>query len=270
MNNNPSQTDRWDRIAKKMSGPVFQGQIALYKKNEHLGLISAWALRGPAKSILKTDLFEEAFGEDSLLDVLGTYYNFAVGIDISQIAATKAKLRIKEHPSLVADTCHLPFKAESFDIVLSNSTLDHLPPHLLPGAISELERTLKPEGCLILTLDSRHNILHLLSNYFRRWMGKIYAERCYTVKEASRMLKESLFEITDVAAIYHVPPGVNFLAKQLFNIIGPKANSWIQSIINICDRVGKLPTCFLSGRYIALRAVKTRKSKLESPPFSSN
>lgn len=262
-NNNPKGTDHWDRIAKRTNGPLFQDQIALYKRKVHLDLISAWAPRGQAMSVLKTDLFEEAFGKDSLLDALGASYAFTVGIDISCIVVNKAKLKFPEYPSLVTNVCNLPFKEKSFDLIVSNSTLDHFPPRILPDTMNELWRILKPEGCLILTLDSRHNILHVLSNYIRRWMGKIYAERCYTIKETSRMLKESLFKITDVTAIYHIPPGVNFLAKKLHKSIGPGANKWIQYVIDICNKVGQFPTLFLSGRYIALRAIKTDKAKIE-------
>jgi hypothetical protein len=77
----------------------------------------------------------------------------------------------------------------------------------------ELCRVLGRAGCLILTLDSRHNPLHVLSNYIRRWTGRIYAERCYTVSEVRTALVPQPVAVTDVTAIYHVPFAVNFLRR---------------------------------------------------------
>jgi len=54
-----------------------------------------------------------------------------------------------------SDACALPVKAQSFDLIVPISTLDHLPPDLLPGGLAELCRVLRPGGGLILTLDSR-------------------------------------------------------------------------------------------------------------------
>ena len=84
---------------------------------------------------------------------------------------------------VVSDACDLPFKDASIDLVVSISTLDHLPPATLPGALAGLCRVLAAGGCIVLTLDSRHNPLHVFSNALRRRLGRIYAERCYTVGE---------------------------------------------------------------------------------------
>jgi len=154
--NNLWGADYWDSIARKMNGPIFQDQIALYKRKEYLDLISIWAPSGNGKSTLKTDLFEEAFGRDSLIDTLGLSFTFTVGIDLSRVVVKKAKERLLGYPFLVSNICRLPFKEESFDFILSNSTLDHLPFDMLYDGINEMWRVLKNGGCLILTLDSRH------------------------------------------------------------------------------------------------------------------
>jgi len=153
----------WDALARRTTEPQFQEQIAYYKRQENLALIAAWA-PPQARSLLKTDLFEEGFGKDSLLDALAEAYPVAVGMDISGVVTAAAKGRVPAARYVVSDACALPFKAERFDLIVSISTLDHLLPESLPHALGELCRVLRPAGCLILTLDSGHNPLHVLSH----------------------------------------------------------------------------------------------------------
>ncbi len=80
---------------------------------------------------------------------------------------------------------------------------------------------LGPAGCPILTLDSRHNSLHVLSNYIRRWTGRIYAERCCTVSEVRAALVRQPVAVTDVTAIYHVSFPVNFLRRNCASTLAP-------------------------------------------------
>jgi SAM-dependent methyltransferase len=238
-----------------MREPQFQDHIALYKRRENLELISAWAPRAVGR-LLKTDLFEEAFGKDVLLDALAAAYPAVVGMDISLVVVATAKKRVPGAAYVASDACALPFRGESFDLIVSISTLDHLPPALLPEALGELCRVLIPGGCLILTLDSGHNPLHVLSNHIRRWMRMIYAERCYTVDEVVAALGRHPVAVTEVTAIYHVPFPVNFLAKRTRERVGVCADVWIQGVLRLCRGLGALPTRFYTGRYIALRIVK--------------
>ena len=249
----------WDVLARTMKEPQFQEHLALYKRQENLELISAWAPRD-VRSLLKTDLFEEGFGKDSLLDTLTTLYPTVVGMDISRVVVAAAKGRVAGARYVVSDACTLPFKTQSFDFIISISTLDHLPPELLPEALGELCRVLEPAGCLILTLDSRHNPLHVLSNHIRRWMGRIHAERCYTVSEVKAALGRQPMAVTEATAIYHVPFPVNFLAKKARQMAGARADAWIRGVVGLCRGLAALPTRFFTGRYIALRIVKKTDS----------
>jgi SAM-dependent methyltransferase len=241
-----------------MHEPQFQAHVARYKRQENLDLISAWAPPG-ARTLLKTDLFEEAFGQDALLDVLARRYRVVIGIDVSRVVAAAARARIPAAACAVSDVSVLPFKEASFDLIVSISTLDHLPPPLLPGALGDLCRALRPGGCLIVTLDSRHNPLHVLSNHIRRWLGRIYAERCYRVEEVRAALRNQPVIVTDSTAIYHVPFPVNFLARQTEKVLGARADAIIRGVIRSCGALAALPTRFATGRYIALRIVRTEE-----------
>lgn len=250
----------WDTLARGMRDmrePQFQEQIALYKRREGLELVSAWAPE-QVRSVLKTDLFEEGFGQDALLDVFVATYPVVIGMDVSHVVTVEARKRIPTAAGyVVSDASALPFKAGSFDLIVSISTLDHLPPPLLAGALAELSRVLRPRGCLVLTLDSRHNPLHVFSNQLRRWLGRIHAERCYTVREVQRAMAGQPWILTDATAIYHVPFPVNFLAKQAGKVLGTWADGAIRIVVRACEALGSLPTRFFTGRYIAMRLIRS-------------
>jgi SAM-dependent methyltransferase len=248
--------DAWDALARSMREPQFHEQIALYKRREGLALVSAWA-PGQVRSVLKTDLFEEGFGHDALLNSFVATYPVVTGMDVSNVVTVEARKRIPAARYVVSDASALPFRAGSFDLIVSISTLDHLPPPLLAGALAELSRVLRKNGCLVLTLDSRHNPLHVFSNAFRRWLGRIHAERCYTVQDVQSAIAGQPWLLTDATAIYHVPFPMNFLAKQVGKILGPRADGAIGAVVRLCEALGRLPTRFFTGRYIALRLVRT-------------
>jgi SAM-dependent methyltransferase len=245
----------WDALARSMREPQFHEQIALYKRREGLALVSAWAPK-QVRSVLKTDLFEEGFGHDALLDSFVATYPVVTGMDVSNVVAAEARKRIPAAHYVVSDASVLPFQEGSFDLIVSISTLDHLPPPLLAGALAELCRVLRRGGCLVLTLDSRHNPLHVFSNAFRRWLGRIYAERCYTVRDVQTAMAGQPWILTDATAIYHVPFPMNFLAKQAGKILGHRADGAIRAMVRACEALDRLPTRFFTGRYIALRLVR--------------
>jgi len=247
--------DYWDALAGSMREPQFQEQIALYKRREGLALIAAWAPQ-QVRSVLKTDLFEEGFGQDALLDFFVSAYPVVIGMDVSRLVTAEARKRIPGAGYLVSDAATLPFKTGAFDLIVSISTLDHLPPPLLAGALADLCRVLRKDGCLILTLDSGHNPLHVFSNHLRRRLGRIYAERCYTVREVQAAMVGQPWILTEATAIYHVPFPMNFLAKQVSKILGSRADRPIRAVVGACERLAALPTRFFTGRYIALRLIK--------------
>ena len=250
-----ARSKTWDRVAASMREPQFQEQLALYKRREMLALIAAWAPRR-VHTVLKTDLFEEGFGQDAVLDALSEIYPIVVGMDISTVVVAASKARLAGVAHVVSDAYSLPFKTAAFDLIVSVSTLDHLPPDLLPQALAELCRVLAAGGCAVLTLDSRHNPLHVFSNVVRRRLGRIYAERCYTVGEVRAALAGQPVRVTDTTAIYHVPFPVNFLAKRAEKLAGARAQGPIRALVRAFEALSALPTRFLTGRYIALRIVK--------------
>ena len=107
--------------------------------------------------VLKTDLFDEAYGE-GIMPLIDSTARIMVGMDI----ALKTVICVsKKHQGIIlsnADAQALPFRDESFDTVVSNSTLDHFPERKqILGSLCEFFRILRPGGILLLTLDNLMN-----------------------------------------------------------------------------------------------------------------
>jgi SAM-dependent methyltransferase len=56
---------------------------------------------------------------------------------------------------IMANLCHMPeIENASFDAVVSLSSMEHIPFELLPSALHEIERVLKPNACMAITTSA--------------------------------------------------------------------------------------------------------------------
>src|SRR5512142_547900 len=87
-------------------------------------LLERWLPAERVESVLKTDLFDE-MSSDGLYPFLATRARTFVGIDISAATSALARSRHAGIRAVTADVRRLPFAEGAFDLVISNSTLDH-------------------------------------------------------------------------------------------------------------------------------------------------
>ncbi len=138
--------------------------VAAQKRDEHLRLIRRmrdWAPR--PRRVLKTDLFEEAFGDDQLLGTFPAEAALLCGVDVAPEIVAKCQTRFARLRGGLpaADLRALPFRDASFDWIVSNSSLDHFDSREdLERALGEVARVLGPGGVLLLTLDNPRNPLY--------------------------------------------------------------------------------------------------------------
>ena len=71
------------------------------------------------------------------------------GADISAEAVALARARVPEARLEVAPLRAMPFEAQSFDLVLTNDVLQHVPEPELAESVAELRRVLRPGGVLL-------------------------------------------------------------------------------------------------------------------------
>ncbi|HYL64312.1 MAG TPA: class I SAM-dependent methyltransferase [Candidatus Methylomirabilis sp.] len=87
----------------------------------------------------------------------------------SALSAAASKLSSSDlpvRPSLIqGDAQHLPFASNSFDLVVSCETIEHLPQQ--QAALSEMYRVARPAGRLLLTTPNYANFMGLYEIYAR-------------------------------------------------------------------------------------------------------
>lgn len=78
-----------------------------------------------------------------------------IGIDISKVGLGHFKECARGVEGICANAKAIPFGDETFDLVVSSETLEHLPEDIEESAISEIYRVLRPNGRFIFSVPSK-------------------------------------------------------------------------------------------------------------------
>jgi SAM-dependent methyltransferase len=214
-------------------------------------------------AMLKTDLFDEMCG-DGLIPLLASRAGRVVGVDIAHCAVKGACTRNSGVRGVVADVADLPFAGESFDYILSNSTLDHFGSlGEIRGSLAELFRVLRRGGEMTITMDNPANPIVALRNRLpfrllnRLGITPYYVGMTCGAGELRLLLEEAGFLVLETSAIMHCP---RVLAVPLACLLDRFASPGIQrlflGLLRSFECLGLLPTRALTGHFVAARVVK--------------
>lgn len=215
-------------------------------------------------SLLKTDLFDEAVGE-GLIPELAARADEVMGLDISPAAVHAAAARYPELDARVGNVLALPFPDRRFDIVVSNSTLDHFDSvATLDAAVAELARVLRPGGSLIITLDNRSNPIVALrtsvaSGALRR-LGVVpyFVGATYGSRGLSGSLQGNGLTVFEMTAIMHCPPrlAASLTASQNSRSIDKEEiERHVRRVLRF-ELMERWPTRMVSGHFVGALAVR--------------
>jgi len=262
-----SKAVSWDHIAQsfRRENHYLDAFLGKLKKQAHLSLIERRGGLPKQGRVLKTDLFEEAMGADSLLPELSSAHGLTVGMDVAVTITHRAQANstLPTNAHLVADVRHLPFADSSFALIISPSTLDHFPdPSDLGKSLRELARVLSPEGRLIITLDNRQNIFDPLLRLANRLkLTPYYLGRSYTIKELCTELEAAGFTVEDTTAILHNPRLVAVAIVRLARILHwPLFTRLIQQGLIAAQRFEYTRWRYFTGSFVAAKAVRKSRS----------
>jgi SAM-dependent methyltransferase len=222
-------------------------------------LLERWLPTG-LESVLKTDLFDECVS-DGLYPALALHAERVAGIDVSPEVVAGARRRHRELTGTVTDVRALPFEHESFDAVVSNSTLDHLEgPEEVATALAEIHRVTRPGGRLVLTVDNPYHPLVAARNALPPVLAGAIRPTPYpsawTCGPATLgdLLRRAGFRVLETTAILHFPRVIAAVAGALDGGLARRRR--VPAILRRAERLERWPTRFVTGHFIAALAVR--------------
>lgn len=258
----PGHSDRyWEAIGKGWVRERPQRTWRAHSDAVNRRLLSDWLPAVREGRLLKTDSFDEAVSE-GVADVLVARCRHYTGIDVAPETLRRTAKRLAHGSLAAADVRRLPFRAGSFDTVVSLSTLDHFATRAeLIGSLRELRRVSAPGATLVLTLDNPSNPLLWLRGALpyrflnRAGLVPYYVGVTLAPAELCRAVEEAGFAVEETRAILHVP---RVLAIALGRWLarwtdGPARARWLRGLMAF-ERLGHLPTRLRTGHFVAVRA----------------
>jgi SAM-dependent methyltransferase len=255
----PTRADdagRWDSALagwKESRGSTF---LRSYSDAVNELLLAEWLPPGRARRILKTDLFDEAVGT-GLVPTLALRADEVVAIDVSPAVVETARRRHPDLDGRCADTRELPFADGTFDVVISNSTLDHFDAiDDVRASLAELHRVLEPGGRLLITLDNGANPLVLLRNALPAWPLRKLGVVPYPVgatcgpRGLRRLLAGAGFEVEAARAVMHCPR----LAVRAAASLAPGRSKRLLGAVLGLERLGATPLRYVTAQFVAASA----------------
>jgi SAM-dependent methyltransferase len=106
------------------------------------------------------DALDFGCGVGRLSRALAKRFTTVTGVDVSGPMVDQAnRLVASEHPNcrfIINAQQRLPFPTDSFDFVLTNIVLQHMPPRLAKGYVREFLRVVRPTGVAIFQIPSEN------------------------------------------------------------------------------------------------------------------
>ncbi len=249
----------WDLVAEEW---LEQDVDRLWRRHaDHVNrqLVESWWPQH-ARRVLKTDLFDEIAGE-GLATALAARSEHAAGMDISgRIVSAACRQGLD---GAVADVRRLPFATASFDVVVSNSTLDHFETtNEIDRAFREIHRVLRVGGTLILTLDNPTNPVVGLRNALPmgalRWAGLVPYPIGATLRrsELKRRLRSAKFDVRATAALLHCPRVWSVWRSRTMARRSSADQTRFLANLERWEGLARWPTRFLTGHLVAACAVR--------------
>jgi SAM-dependent methyltransferase len=253
----------WDDIAREWCRGGDERVWRMVADSINGQLLKHWLQPNAAGSVLKTDLFDEVVGT-GLVPWLSKSFTRVAAIDVSPVVVELARERCPGIEAETADARELPFRDESFDTVVSNSTLDHFPTRDdIARALGEFRRVLQPGGTLLVTLDNPINPVVALRNALPERVRTASGMVPFAVgatcgpRRLRSVLERTGFKVTRMGAVFHCPRVLVVLGGHLIDRhCGASAKRRYVRLWTAFEGLSSLPTRFLTGYFVAALARK--------------
>jgi SAM-dependent methyltransferase len=238
--------------------------VAVQKRQVHQEWIRAAVGRRPCATALKTDLFEDAYGDDWIFHDLLPGMRLGLGFDLNpETVSTALRRSAGAFQGFAGDVRRLALPDARVDVVVSTSTLDHLESKReIADALEELSRVVRADGLLIVTLDNPRNPFYFILKWLSRRGGRVFPlGATLTMEELEGMLVERGFQVKKRGYLIHNPRVLStVLFLGLRRLLGRRADTPIRWLLSAFMWMGGLPTQSFTGCFLAVSAVKLART----------
>ncbi len=153
-------------------------------------------------------ILEIGCGQGRVLLNLAFQGNKVIGVDISQEMLSICQSRLRNHgieiPLVCADTRHVPFRGDTFELVFSVGVVEHFVE--TANAIQEHARVCEPGGTVIVSVPHKGSFFHLFKIGAQNLgLFRFGFEQSFTKDELRQMTEHADVTITNVVAQEIVP-----------------------------------------------------------------
>jgi SAM-dependent methyltransferase len=253
----------WDRIGRDWAQNHRQRLWRSHSDAVNSRLLIRWLPPEKVDRLLKTDLFDELVSE-GIYPLLAGRANHIFCIDTSLFALRTVQGWPAGPRKIGADVRSLPFVNDAFDVIVSNSTLDHFgSADEIASSLCELHRVLRSGGHLIITLDNPVNPLVFLRNrlpfpfLYKVGIVPYYVGVTLTPSQLKNFLNKAGFEIIETEFTLHC---LRILAVRVSDWIekrfGPSGQKRYLRFLIAFECLSRWPTRFFTGNFTAVKAMK--------------
>ena len=258
-----SERRRWESIIAPLLNTPAEALWRIHSDAVNAALLARWLPESVCLRLLKTDLFDEAMGE-GLYPLLATRARNVAALDLARPVVAAAVSRYPNLLAAVGDVRQLPFAGGIFDVIISNSTLDHFERREeIVTVLRELHRVLNLGGRLLLTMDNPINPLVAVRNalpfrFLQRLGLAAYptGATCGPL-QLGRMLRAEGFEVHETVALLHCPRVLAVaMARRLQQQGTAESRAHFLRRLLRWEHLARLPTRFLTGYFVGVSARK--------------
>lgn len=173
--------------------------------------------RNSISALIAEDYFfilDAGCGNGRDFEILSNSAQKLVGVDFSPGMIREAKFKAEK----LTDTCvhlvasditSLPFKDNSFDLIVCSEVLEHVPEWL--KAISEFHRLLKPSGDLIISTPNKYSMYGLTRYTGRLLVGSKHPyDKWKSYFELRNALQNAGFKVTTAKGSCYLPGDISY------------------------------------------------------------
>jgi len=253
----------WEKVSEDWQRDHPQALWRRHCDNVNLTLLKKWWPHDQVDSVLKTDLFDEVFG-NGLYPFTRQKESALYGIDLSESIVSAARKSFSDIEATVSDVRQLPFADDTYDLIISNSTLDHFESKGdIAVSLRELYRVLKPGGHLLVTLDNISNpviaLRQVLPFKFLNATGILpyYVGATLGPRGLCREVRQAGFNVIETTSIMHCP---RIIAVAVAGLLQRHAGRTTQDrylrFLMAIEKLAGWPTRNFTGYFTGVKAVK--------------